>query len=179
MICFGNYLFGTQSTHGGFLPIFWDAPSSYLHAATDIGSAVEWIQSCFTLSPDENGRLAVLHNRNKMVSTFGNFERITQSEGRVLSRSVTSCAGMTAHLVLLAQTKVGFLSGGRSRPFHDLPPEEQHAQREEAACSEVMFDHGAARHEGPGRGGDSDWMFEIWSWFLRDKDRSSGPCGCT
>ena len=118
MICFGNYLFGTQSTHGGFLPIFWDAPSSYLHAATDIGSAVEWIQSCFTLSPDESGCLAVLHNRNKMVRTFGNSEWVAQSEGTVLSRSVTSCAGMTAHLVLLAQTKVGFLS--------------------------VMFDHGAA-----------------------------------
>ncbi len=39
---------------------------------------------------------------------------------------------MTAHLVLLAQTKVGCLSGGRSKPFHKLSPDEQQAQREEA-----------------------------------------------
>ncbi len=67
-----------------------------------------------------------------MVSTFGNSEWVTQSEGTVLSRSVTSCAGMRAHLVLLAETKVGFFSGWRSKPSHDLPPEEQQAQREEA-----------------------------------------------
>ena len=140
IICFNNYLQGTQSTQGGFLPIFWDAPSSYLHAATDIGSAVEWIRSCFTLSSDENGCLAVLHNRNKMVSTFGSSECVTQSDGTVLSRSVTSCAGMTAHLVLLAQTKVGFLSGGWSKPFHKLSPDEQQAQREEAyARATVAF----------------------------------------
>ena len=50
----------------------------------------------------------------------------------MLSRSVTSCAGMTAHLVLLTQTRVGFLSGGRSMPFRQLHPGEQLAQREEA-----------------------------------------------
>ena len=40
MVCFGNYLLGAQSTHGGFLPIFWDAPAAYMHAATDIGTMV-------------------------------------------------------------------------------------------------------------------------------------------
>ena len=49
-----------------------------------------------------------------------------------LSRSVTSCAGMTAHLVLLAQTRVGFLSWGRSKDFQKLSDDEQRAQREEA-----------------------------------------------
>ena len=39
---------------------------------------------------------------------------------------------MTACLVLLAQTKVGFLSGGRGKSFHQLPPQEQAAQKEEA-----------------------------------------------
>ena len=115
LICFGNYLLGEQATSGGFLPLFWDAPSAYMHAATDIGSAVDWLQSQVELSSDENGCLAVLHNRNKMVATFGNSEWVTQSDGAVQSKSVTSCAGMTAHFVLLAQTKVGFLSGGRSR----------------------------------------------------------------
>ena len=130
-ICFGNYLLGAQSTSGGFLPIFWDAPSAYMHAATDIGSAVDWLQSHVVLSSDENGCLAVLHNRNKMVTTFGNSEWATQSEGAVQSKSVTSCAGMTAHLVVLAQTKVGFLSGGSKR-MKELPQKEVLAQLEEA-----------------------------------------------
>ena len=120
LVCFGNYLLGEQATSGGFLPIFWDAASPYIHAATDIGSAVDWLQRQVTLSSDENGCLAVLHNRNKMVATFGNSEWVTRSEGAVQSKSVTSCAGMTAHFVLLAQTKVGFLSGGRSRRMKEL-----------------------------------------------------------
>ena len=103
-----------------------------MHAATDIGSAVDWLQSQVVLSSDENGCLAVLHNRNKMVATFGNSEWVTQSEGAVQSKSVTSCAGMTAHFVLLAQTKVGFLSGGRSRRMRELPEKEVLAQLEEA-----------------------------------------------
>ena len=71
VVSFGNYLFGTQSTHGGFLPVFWNAPAAYMHAATDIGCVVEWVQSQFKLTADENGCLAVLHNRNKMVTAFG------------------------------------------------------------------------------------------------------------
>ena len=57
LVCFGNYLLGEQATSGGFLPIFWDAPSAYMHAATDIGSAVDWLQRQVTLSSDENGCL--------------------------------------------------------------------------------------------------------------------------
>ena len=102
-----------------------------MHAATDIDSAVDWLQSQVELSSDENGCLAVLHNRNKMVATFGNSEWVTQSEGAVQSKSVASCAGMTAHFVLLAQTKVGFLSGGRSRRMKELPEKEVLAQLEE------------------------------------------------
>ena len=131
-LAFGNYLFGTQSTHGGFLPVFWNAPTAYMHAATDIGCVVEWVQSQFHLTADENGCLAVLHNRNKMVTTFGNSEWVTQAAGKVQSKSVTSCAGMTAHLVLLAQTRIGFLSGGRGKHMRDLTQTEFLAQLEEA-----------------------------------------------
>ena len=96
------------------------------HAATDIGAAVDWLQRQVTLYSDEN------ECHNKMVATFGNSEWVTQSEGAVQSKSVTSCAGMTAHFVLLAQTKVGFLSGGRSRRMKELPEKEVLAQLEEA-----------------------------------------------
>ena len=128
LVCFGNYLLGEQATSGGFLPIFWDAPSAYMHAATDIGSAVDWLQSQVVLSSDD-----------KMVATFGNSEWVTQSEGAVQSKSVTSCAGMTAHFVLLAQTKVGFLSGGRSRRMKELPEKEVLAQLEEAYARATVF----------------------------------------
>ena len=66
-IQFGNYLHGEQSSRGGFLPIFWDAPDSYMHASTDIGEVVDWIRSKFSVTNDGNKNLAVLHNRNKMV----------------------------------------------------------------------------------------------------------------
>ena len=132
IIQFGNYLQGEQSTRGGFLPIFWDAPYSYIHASTDIGEVVDWIRGKFSVTKEGNKYLAVLHNRNKMVNAFATTEWVAGSDGAVLSRSVTSCAGMTAYLVLLAQTRVGFLSGGRGKSFHQLTQQEQDAQKEEA-----------------------------------------------
>ena len=130
IIQFGNYLQAEQCTRGGFLPIFWDAPYSYINASIDIGEVVDWITDKFVVA--NKGDLAVLHNRNKMVNAFANTEWVSGSGGAIISRSVTSCAGMTACLVLLAQTRVGFLSGGRGKSFHQLPPQEQAAQREEA-----------------------------------------------
>ena len=129
IIQFGNYLQGEQSTRGGFLPIFWDAPNSYIHASTDIGEVVDWIRDKFLVTKEGNKYLAVLHNRNKMVNAFAATEWVAGSDGAVLSRSVTSCAGMTAYLVLLA---LGFLSGGRGKSFHQLTQQEQDAQKEEA-----------------------------------------------
>ena len=104
---FGNYLQAEQCTGGGFLPIFWDAPYSYINASTDIGEVVDWITDKFVVA--NKGDLAVLHNRNKMVNAFANTEWVSGSGGAIISRSVTCCAGMTAYLVLLAQTRVGFL----------------------------------------------------------------------
>ena len=57
---------------------------------------------------------------------------VTQSNRQVISRSVTSCAGMTAFMVVVAQTKIGFLTGGRGQKFRDLPEEERHTPEEEA-----------------------------------------------
>ena len=133
LVCFGNYLLGEQATGGDFLPLFWDAPSAYMHAATDIGSAVDWLQSQVVLSSDENGCLAVLHNRNKMVATFGNSEWVTQSEGAV---SVQERYILCRHDRPLRSPGTnkgrGFLSGGRSRRMKELPEKEVLAQLEEA-----------------------------------------------
>ena len=76
------------------------------------GEVVDWIRGKFLVTKEGNKYLAVLHNRNKMVNAFASTEWVAGSGGAVLSRSVTSCAGMTAYLVLLAQTRVGFLIVG-------------------------------------------------------------------
>ena len=89
-----------------------------------------WIKGKFVVAT--KGDLAVLHNRNKMVNAVSTTEWVSGSGGTIISRSVTSCAGMTAYLVLLAQTRVGFLSGGRGKSFRQLPAQEQAAQKEEA-----------------------------------------------
>ena len=48
LVCFGNYLLCEQATSGGFLPLFWDAPSACMHAARDIGSAVVGFKAKWT-----------------------------------------------------------------------------------------------------------------------------------
>ena len=50
----------------------------------------------------------------------------------MIFRGVTSCAGMTAQHVLLAQTKIGFLTGGRGYSFQELSTDDKQSQREEA-----------------------------------------------
>ena len=64
-----------QCTRGGFLPIFWDAPYSYINASIDIGEVVDWITDKFVVA--NKGELAVLHNRNKMVNAFANTEWVS------------------------------------------------------------------------------------------------------
>ena len=73
--------------------------------------------------------LAVLDNQNRMVDDFGLSAWVTQSKRQVISHSVTSCAGMTAFMVV-GQTKVGFLTGGQKK-FRGLSEQERHAQEEE------------------------------------------------
>ena len=112
IIQFGNYLQAEQCTRGGFLPIFWDAPFSYINASTDIGEVVDWIIDKFVVA--NKGDLAVLHNRNRMVNAFANTEWVSGSGGAVISRSVTSCAGMTAYLYYWLKPEWGFLKYGAS-----------------------------------------------------------------
>ena len=96
----------SNATRGGFLPIFWDAPFSYINASTDIGEVVDWITDKFVVA--NKGDLAVLHNRNKMVNAFANTEWVSGSGGAVISRSVTSCAGMTAIPCTTCSNQSGF-----------------------------------------------------------------------
>ena len=97
---------------GSFLSVFWDVPKSDTrsHSADN---------------------LAVLHNENHMVWSCMSVW-VAQSKKQVISRSVTSCAGMTAHTVIVAQTRVGFLTGGREQKFRTLPENARRTQEEEA-----------------------------------------------
>ena len=132
MVAFGNYLADRQARIGGYLPVFGRSPHSVIHATGDIGQMIGWISEQVELEAGENGCLAVLHNRNDMSGALNSSVWVANSEGRVISRGVTSCAGMTAQHVLLAQTKIGFLTGGRGYSFQELSPEDKQSQREEA-----------------------------------------------
>ena len=75
-----------------------------------------------------------------MACALNSSDWVVNSKGRVISRGVTSCAGMTAQHVLLAQTKIGFLTGGRGYNFQELSADEKQSQREEAfARATVAF----------------------------------------
>ena len=78
-------------------------------------------------SPFSPATVAVLHNRNDMSIALNSSDWVV-TKGRVISRGVTSCAGMTEH-VLLAQTKIGFLTGGRGYNFQELSTEQSLAGR--------------------------------------------------
>ena len=127
---YGRYV--SEALQGGFLPVFWDVPKSTMHAVSDVGALVEWLQEHIVFGQNSADNLAVLHNQNHMVHEFGLSAWVTQSGRQVISRSVTSCAGMTAYMVVVAQTKVGFLTGGRGEKFRSLPEEERRTQEEEA-----------------------------------------------
>ena len=102
------------------------------HAVEDIGAVVDWLTERCEFHADAKSNLAVLHNRNDMTNLFRASNWVSSSHDSIVSRGVTTCAGMTAHTVLLAQTKVGFLTGGRKKSFLALPEDEQMVQLEEA-----------------------------------------------
>ena len=120
---FGRFVPPDEDLRGGFLPVFWDVPRANLHAVVDVGAVgavVDWLQLQFKSFRDAKSSLAVLHNQNDMVSHFKASSWVSEAQGAVVSRGVTTCAGMTAHTVIVAQTKVGFLSGGRRASFLEL-----------------------------------------------------------
>ena len=103
-----------------------------MHAVGDIGVIVDWLCERQNFAADARSCLAVLHNQNRMVNDFRSSSWVTESKDSIVSRGVTTCAGMTAHTVILVQTRVGFLTGGRKESFRELPQDEQLIQLEEA-----------------------------------------------
>ena len=135
---FGKYVPQERPLRGGFLPIFWDVPRANIHAVEDIGAVVDWLTERCEFQADAKSNLAVLHHRNDMTNLFRASNWVSSSHDSIVSRGVTTCAGMTAHTVLLAQTKVGFLTGGRKKSFLMLPEDEQMVQLEEAYARAIV-----------------------------------------
>ena len=87
---YGTYVSTEATLQGGFLSVFWDVPKSTMHAVSDIGAFVEWLQENITFGHDSTDNLAVLHNQNHMVQEFGLSTWVAQSKRQVISRSVIS-----------------------------------------------------------------------------------------
>ena len=109
-----------------------DVPRANTHAVEDIGAVVDWLTERSEFRAHAKSNLAVLHNRNDMTNLFRASNWISSSPDSIVSRGVTTCAGMTAHTLIIAQTRVGFLTGGRKKYFFALPEDEQMVQLEEA-----------------------------------------------
>ena len=103
---FGRFVPPDEDLQGSFLPVFWDVPRANLHAVVDIGAVVDWLRFQFTYFRDAKSSLAVLHNQTDMVTHFKASSWVSEAQGAVVSRGVTTCAGMTAHTVIVAQTKI-------------------------------------------------------------------------
>ena len=131
---FGRFLTELSAKRGGFLPILWDAPKSDTYAVQDIGMVVDHLRGLYRFTNDPEETLAVLHNKNRLVHAFCRSGWIQDTEGMVLSRSVTSCAGMTAKVTIIAQTRIGFLSGPRRFAGGEGAEDAYEVQCEEAAA---------------------------------------------
>ena len=108
------------------MPVVWRSPHNVIHATVDLGQMVEWVSQQLELEAGENGCLAVLRNRNDMACALNSSDWVVNSKGRVISREVGYVVcGMTAQHVLLAQTKIGFLTGGRGCNFQELSTDEK------------------------------------------------------
>ena len=85
---YGRYVSTEATLQGGFLPVLWDVPNSQMHAVSDIGALVEWLQEHITFGHKPKNNLAVLHNQNNMVRDFGMSAWVSRSLKRRLSLGV-------------------------------------------------------------------------------------------
>ena len=122
---FGKFVTHEIPRRGGFLPVFWDVPGADTHAVEDIGAVLDWLTDRCVFHADAKSSLAVLHNRNDMTNLFRADNWVSDSQDSIVFRGVTTCAGMTAHTVIFAQTRVDFLTGGRKKSFLALPEDKQ------------------------------------------------------
>ena len=135
---FGRFLSDLSAKKGGFLPIVWDAPKSDTYAVQDIGMVVDHLKKTFTFTSNPEETLAVLHNKNRLVHAFSRSGWIQDTLGEILSRSVRSCAGMTAKVTIIAQTRIGFFSGLRRIPHGEEAENSFEVQRKKLRLEQQL-----------------------------------------
>ena len=101
VVSYGMFFSADPRQAGGFLPIVWDVPGTEMEAADAIKVVTDYLRKRFRFGSDAADSLTVLHNRTNMVRVFGN----SNSGGETRTRCVTSCAGSTAFLSVVAQTR--------------------------------------------------------------------------
>ena len=79
MTCFGNYLLGLQSAHSGFLPVFWNASTAYMHAATVMG--------CLKYGMGAQQRTVEMHLRESSINSGPDDNSFSSSVRRLLANS--------------------------------------------------------------------------------------------
>ena len=114
------------------------------------------------------GRLLQLESETHSV--VEKYQYWHEDGGTIISRSVTSCAGMTAYLVLLAQTRVGFLSGEREK-LPSTSSTRTGGTKGRSLCTSYccsyssttnLLYHGSAGHVWVGRSSYYHRLFEVW-----------------
>ena len=126
---------------GGFLPIVWDVPGTDMEAADAIKVVTGYLLEKFEFGTEAADSLTVLHNRTNMVRVFGNSVTLKNSGGETCTSCITSCAGSTAFLSVVAQTRRGLLSGGSARQTANLNDVERDIQLEEAYARATVALH--------------------------------------
>ena len=54
---YGRYVSTEATLLGGFLALLWDVPKSQMHAVSDVGALVEWLQEHITLGHESKNIL--------------------------------------------------------------------------------------------------------------------------
>ena len=132
IVSYGRFFTTDVTQAGGFLPIVWEVPGTDMEAADAVAVVTKYLRTLFEFGPDAAESLTVLHNRTNIVRVFGNSVTVKNSEGETRTRCVTSCAGSTSYLSVVAQTRRGFLSGGSASQTKNMTDQEKEIQLEEA-----------------------------------------------
>ena len=132
VVSYGRFFSADVQQAGGFLPIVWEVPGTDMAAADAVSIVTAYLRTLFDFGKEAADSLTVLHNRTNMVRVFGNSVTVKNSGGETRTRCVTSCAGSTALLTAVAQTRRGFLSGGSAAQTANMTEADKVIQLEEA-----------------------------------------------
>ncbi len=69
-VFYGRHVSTDATLQGGFLPVFRDVLKSHMHAVSEIGALVEWLQERITFGCNSTDNLACSIKNNQMYGIF-------------------------------------------------------------------------------------------------------------